>query len=494
MVKKLNFIFYSFSSFHLLIWTLAPVLVRYTLPLDAMEGTTWGHQFEWGYDKNPFMNGWLTALAVWLGGNSGWVTYLFSQISVVICFWAVWTLGKKILSPLFALIGVLLLEGVQYYNFHAIDFNDNTLELGAWALCILSFYQAIHKKNYFYWMLTGFFAGLCLMIKYYVIVLFVPMLFYLFVEPNARKNLFSLPFYCGLVIFLLVISPHIAWLFSHHFITVNYAFDRVSSSQQWWVHFFFPLQFSWQMFITFFPAGLLFLILLFLKTEQTHDLNTQALISSDKLFLIIIGLGPFLLTIFISALSGIKLRAGWGQPLMSLWGLLLLAWIKPIIQLKQLYRFIIVLMLTIIIAVSGYSIALIRADKPSSANYPGKLIASTITETWHEKFGTPIPYVAGNRWLAGNISLYSSDHPAVYIDWNKNISTWIDEKKLKKFGAIFVWDLSENNNISFQTIKKRFPKMTEPQLMLFSWRRNFAMPPVKIQVAYLRPEKNGRIC
>jgi 4-amino-4-deoxy-L-arabinose transferase-like glycosyltransferase len=127
MLKNINKILYSFIGIHILLWTLAPTLIRFTLPMDAMEGTTWGHQFEWGYDKNPFMNGWLTALAIKLGGQSGWMTYLFSQLSVAICFFAVWQLGKKILPPLHALIAVLLLEGIQYYNFHAIDFNDNTL-------------------------------------------------------------------------------------------------------------------------------------------------------------------------------------------------------------------------------------------------------------------------------------------------------------------------------------------------------------------------------
>src|SRR5437868_12607295 len=120
---QLSRLLYVFIFIHVIVWTLVPYGVRFTLPMDAMEGATWGQQLEWGYDKNPFLNGWLTTLAVQLGGPSGWMIYLFSQISVTVCFWAVWQLGKKMLPPLYALIGVLLLEGVQYYNFHAIDFN-----------------------------------------------------------------------------------------------------------------------------------------------------------------------------------------------------------------------------------------------------------------------------------------------------------------------------------------------------------------------------------
>ena len=78
--------FYLFLFVHLIFWTAVPALVRDNLPLDSIEGTIWGHQLQWGYDKNPFLNGWLTALAAYIGGQSGWMIYLFSQLSVCICF------------------------------------------------------------------------------------------------------------------------------------------------------------------------------------------------------------------------------------------------------------------------------------------------------------------------------------------------------------------------------------------------------------------------
>ena len=51
--------------------------------------------------------------------------------------------SEKHVAAGYALISVLLLEGIQYYNFHAIDFNDNTLELGLVGLTIYFFYQAL---------------------------------------------------------------------------------------------------------------------------------------------------------------------------------------------------------------------------------------------------------------------------------------------------------------------------------------------------------------
>lgn len=505
MVKKINYWLYAFILVHVTIWTLTPSLIRFTLPLDAMEGTTWGHQLEWGYDKNPFMNGWLTALAVKLGGQSGWMVYLFSQLSVALCFWAVWRLGKQMVPPLYALLSVLLLEGIQYYNFHAIDFNDNTLELGFWAVTILCFYNAIHQKNLTQWILTGLFAGISMMTKYYVAVLLLPMFMYLIIDKDARENLFHYPLYVGIAVFLLFITPHTIWLFHHDFITINYAFDRVSSPPEWWVHLYFPVQFTWQMFDTFLPAGLLFTLLItgrffkdVIETPDSHQPIDHNILDheehlidikkSDKRFLLFMGFGPFILTVLLSAFAGIKLRAGWGQPLLSLWGLILLAYLRPAVTPKQFYRFISVLFIILCVAIAAYCVAFTRAKKPSSANFPGQTIAATLTEQWHQQFHTPLTYVAGARWLAGNIAFYSHDKPTVYIDWDNSVSTWIDEKKLKKAGAVFVWDLFENDNIPYNIIKKRFPHLSKPQVLRFAWMRNPNMAPIRIKVAYLPPE------
>src|SRR5579864_8153570 len=149
-MQRIDSIKSLFIIFHLIVWTFAPILVRYNLPLDAIEGSLWGHQLEWGYDKNPFMNGWLTALAIKLGGD--WGIYLFSQLSIALCFWAIFCLSRKMLPPLYALLSVLILESIQYYNLHAIDFNDNTLELGFWALTVLFFYQAVTRDKLRDWL------------------------------------------------------------------------------------------------------------------------------------------------------------------------------------------------------------------------------------------------------------------------------------------------------------------------------------------------------
>lgn len=478
--------FYIFLAAHFLCWTLVPALIRYNLPLDAIEGTTWGHQLEWGYDKNPYLNGWLTALAVHLDGQTGMLVYLFSQLSVIACFWAVWQLAKRMLTPAYALISVLLLEGIQYYNFHAIDFNDNTLELGLWGLAIYFFYFACRSNSIRWWMLTGLFAGFGMMAKYYTAALLASMVIFLLGDKKTRRLLKTWPPYIGLLALFSVILPHVIWLFYHDFITVTYVFARAASTPSWTNHFFFPAQFAWQQLEVLFPA-LLLAALLFIGKKPLLNHDRIRLTSFNQAFLFYVGLGPFLLTILLSIFLGINLRAGWGMPLLSLWGIILMALIQPRLTKAKLTGFVTVIFTLMGILLTGYSVSLISSDSPSSANFPGREIAAVITQHWHDQYHTKLEYVAGSRWVGGNIGFYSSDHPAVFIEWNHQHAPWIDIRSLREKGAVFVWDITDHETMPAD-IQKQFPHLSKPIVLEFNWQRNrHHIPPIKVGMAVLAP-------
>lgn len=473
---------FIFMICHLMAWTLAPILVRHNLPMDSMEGAIWGHQLQWGYDKNPFMNAWLTRLALILGGSSGWMIYLFSQISVMISLIAIWQLVKKMVAPIYAILAVMLLEGLQYFNFHAIDFNDNTLELSLWSLTVLFFYRAITLEKLIDWCLVGLFAGLAMMAKYFTAMLLFPLFLFMFLNEKTRRAFFSQSFYVGVIIFLLVILPHVIWLFSHDFVTIHYATARVSSPPTWQNHLFFPAQFIWQQFEVLIPAIILLLPFYFGAKKPVLVPPIQ-LKKFDRDFLLWVGLAPLFLTALISLCGGLKLRAGWGQPLLSYFGLLLIYWFKPKITKQRLFGFLCWFGVFFVAIVSGYVIALTRATSPSSAIFPGKIIATTLTNQWHATFHQPLRYVVGPRWLAGNVAFYSADHPAVYMEANPEVTQWIDEKKLKQTGALFIWDTMTEKNVA--DLKKRFPRLQKAKSLQFEWLTNKTLSPITIWIAYL---------
>jgi 4-amino-4-deoxy-L-arabinose transferase-like glycosyltransferase len=474
-----------FIFIHILGWTLIPTIVRGNLPMDSIEGAMWGHQLALGYDKNPFLNGWLTALAMHLDHYHAWLIYLFSQLSAGLCFLFVFKLAQKILPPWHALASVMLLEGMQYYNFHAIDFNDNTLELSLWAMTIFFFYQALRHPSYRYWIATGITAALGMMAKYYTAALLASLALFLLCHADARKQLTARFPYVGLAIFLLIITPHAIWLCFHDFVTVKYVFMRTSNVYQFSHHFTSPLQFAWEQIQVTLPA-LLLLMTLFIGAGKRQS-DTITVNHFDKQFLFFAGFGPFLLTLLLALFTAIKLRAGWGMPLLSLWGVIAMVWLKPNITINKLYQFTIAVFVFMIFCLAAYGISLLRSRDTSSANFPGKEVANAVTAYWHEKYSQPLTYVAGSRWVGGNVGFYSDDHPAVFVDWNEEISPWIQLKNLEKKGAVFLWEASKQERLP-EWVKEKYPQLTSFRTLTFNWHHNhFGLAPVKIGVAILPP-------
>lgn len=480
--------FYVFIFTHLFVWTLLPTLLRYTLPLDAVEGTTWGQHFCLGYDKNPFLNAWLTELAVQLGGKSAWMVYGLGQLCVVTTFWAVWKLGKQLLHPAYALIAVMLLEGITSYNIDSIDFNDNVLQLALWALIILSFYLAVHYKRTVYWILVGLFSGLALMAKYFVAILFIFILLFPIISPQARKSLSCRKLLLAFLVFLLVILPHTIWLTFHHFITAKYALFRTYTSITWINHFKFVWLFGTSYLFAFILPFLLFATLwLGKKSKKEIIAEKKALSASDRQFLLWFGIGPFCLVLLLSLTTGMALHSGWGQPLTSLWGLILVAYIQPSLTKKNFYRFLAIFLGLFAIGIAGYTFVTLYHET-DSANYPGPVIAKRITQIWHEQYHSPLHYIIGPRFTAGVASFYSLDRPSVYIDADAQASPWINERNLKEKGAMIIWD-ADNGSPLPPEWKQRFLPLLNAHVETFPWMRGKKLaPPVKVGIALLPPQ------
>ncbi|OGT06419.1 MAG: hypothetical protein A2103_03705 [Gammaproteobacteria bacterium GWF2_41_13] len=487
--KNINRLFYIFITLHLFCWTLLPTFLRYTLPLDAMEGTTWGRQLYLGYDKNPFLNAWLTELAVFLGGKSGWLIYAFGQCCVIACFWAIYQLGKKMLSPIHALIAVLLLELMTNYNIDAIDFNDNTLLLAGWALIIYFFYTAIQSQKIKSWLAVGLFSGLAMMAKYFVVMLFIPMALFLIIDSTARQSLKKSGLYLASLLFLAIILPHVFWLRTHHFITLTYAFARTHHATNWLMHIQYPLHFTLSYLGACIPPLILFSTLMIGSSSRLT--KRKILPSFQWRFLIYLGVLPFAFVVLLSLLTGMALHVGWGQPLLSLGGLLLLAATQPTLTQKTWKLFLILFYSLFFALLAGYTLSLINAGDNSSANYPGPRIAQQLTQQWHDRYHTTLSYVVGPRFDAGVVSFYSIDRPTVYMDADPVSSFWIDEKKLSKKGGLFLWlgDIHDKPTDWAQ----RFPHLIDQQTLFIPWMRDKKETPLRLNIAFLPPQDKLKI-
>lgn len=509
--------FWWFVLVHCTLWMIIPAVMRYALPHDTIEGAMWGQHLEWGYDKNPWMNAWLTRLGWEIGGTSGIGIYAISSFFVGLSFWSVWKLAGKILSPLSALISVFLLEACINYTLVPQGFNDNVIELGLWPLMFLCFYNALYndKNNppIKYWIFTGLIAGLAMMAKYYTGVPLVIMALYLLTRKEGRISFRSSGLYLGALVFVLVILPNVIWLFQHDFMTIKYAFNRADNLQHdfWILHLYYPFDFAYTQLLDFLLAIILLVYLSASSSRSSAVMPAKDLDPANKLwndnrsakaYILFMALGPFVLTIILAMLFGWHLYNEWGVPLVALWGLLLILIFKPEISEKKFKKFMMIIYIIMFLWMIGYIAGLfINSKHKHSDNYPAKEIAHYVTTQWQEKYHKPLKYVAGSRYVGGYIAFYSHDHPSVYVEWNQQFSPWINLAEMKKYGAVFIQDNYygttvfgkhpyTNNGKEFPAeVLKQYPDLMILPVKYFNWKRgNKHDDPIPVLIGFLPPQ------
>ncbi|MBL4667245.1 MAG: glycosyltransferase family 39 protein, partial [Sneathiella sp.] len=267
-----NRIFWVFITLHLVIWTLVPSLTNHNLPIDVIEGLAWGNEGLWGYHKHPPLSPWLMDLFATVSNSSDWAQYLLSQLSVCAAFIGMWYLAKEFLSPLKALISVLLLEGVYYHGYASPEFNANIVLLPFWSLSILAFYKAVETRKLVWWVTLGAAAALAVLGKYFTGFLLISMLGYLVATEKGRSQFKSVGPYAALVVLLILLMPHLFWMIEAKFATLSYGVNRASgtASTELKHHITYPLKFFISQLVLLIPL-LLMLATFGLKRDRSAE-------------------------------------------------------------------------------------------------------------------------------------------------------------------------------------------------------------------------------
>src|SRR6476661_6276762 len=118
---------------HVVFWTVLPALLSHNLQLDLAEDLALGKEWQLGYWKHPPLPWWLADLAYRAIGDVRAV-YLLGPLAAITCFYFVWLTGRELVGGFQALLAVLALEGVHFYNFSVVKFAHDQMQLPFWAL------------------------------------------------------------------------------------------------------------------------------------------------------------------------------------------------------------------------------------------------------------------------------------------------------------------------------------------------------------------------
>jgi 4-amino-4-deoxy-L-arabinose transferase-like glycosyltransferase len=415
--RNINNIFFIFALCHLVIWTLVPSLTNKNLPLDTIEALAWGSNLDWGFNKHPPMSAFFPEVFYQIFGPKDWAYYLLSQIFVVIAFIVVFKFAEEIFkNKTLSLVSVLLLEGIYFYNFTTPEFNVNICQLPFWALCVYYSWKLFDKKKIAFkdcfWL--GVFAAIGFLSKYLFIYLLVAidLLFFYAIFIKKYKK-FDFNYLISLEVFIVLLVPHLIWLTNNDYITITYGLARTGLENSSFLdHIVYPLIFLGK------QAGILipFFIMSFFLIKR---FNSKMSFKDKKLlFLIFINLVPIGLMLLTSMLTGSKIRTMWMTPFYLFFGVLIVYIFQAQINLKKLNGFISVFLILFIFSPFTYAyISISETDKRT--DYPGKEIAQEVQTEWNKNFFEEIKGVAGNEWLAGNLSYHLKSRPV----WNGSVGS-----------------------------------------------------------------------
>ncbi len=408
-IKNINNIFYIFLISHLIIWTIVPTLTNDNLPLDTIEALAWGSNLDWGFNKHPPASAFFLEAFYHIFGSQDWAYYFLSQIFIIMSFYFVFKFANEILNnSLSSLISVLLLESIYFYNFTSPEFNVNVCQLPFWSL-VVYFTWKIYKSREIKFLdcfLIGLFAAIGFLSKYLFAYLLISLviLFIYIIYFKKLKN-FDFKYLIILEIFLVLLVPHIIWLYENKFITFTYGLARTGlEDSNFLSHFKFPLIFLFKQIGILLP----FFFLSWILTKK----NKMKINYNDKkfIFLIFINLLPIALIFLTSLITGSKIRTMWLTPFYLFFGVLVIYIIRIQINIKKLKTFFLSFLFLFFLSPILYSyISISQTDKRT--DYPGDQIAKKVQMIWNKDFNEPIQFVIGDEWKAGNLSYHLKPRP-----------------------------------------------------------------------------------
>ena len=443
--------FAAFLVLHAVVWTALPAILYLNLPLDLIEALTYGREWQLGYDKLPPLPWWLVEIVYRVFGVDT-AYYALAQAVVVIAFILVWTTARPLVGAVGALVAILIIDGMHYFNFTAAKFNHDVIQLPFWALAGFAFHAGLRRGGIGYWALLGAALGCALWAKYFVAVLVAPLVLFMLLDRQARRRLAAPGPWVAAAVALLIMAPHLVWLVQNDFLPFHYAEARALPVRGPLDHLLHPFQFLGGQFFFILPA-LVIAAPLFWPPNKNKNAPSAAADAFDRRIVTLLAFGPALAVFALSLITGRGTVTMWGYPLWLFLGLWIVMGAPAALDRVRLVRigafWAAVFTILAIAFIADYTV-LPRIDhRYRSAFYPGGALAAAVTQRFEAATGRKPAYIIASMWNGGNVAHYSGLHPQprVLIDGLPRRAPWIDLADLRTRGAVVVWTDGDLNSL-----------------------------------------------
>ena len=194
------------------LWTFVPTGFYWAPPGDLAAVIAVGHEFQLGTYLGPPLAFWIADIVYTLSGNSLFGIYLLSQACIVATYWIVFALGRGLVGPQHAALGVLLMIGISAFTVPTPEFGPVILTMPLWAIILLHYWRAVGEGRRGYWVALAIEIGLLLLTTYAGLLLIGLLVVFTLVNRRARAALGSTDPWLAGIVAIMVMFPHLLWI------------------------------------------------------------------------------------------------------------------------------------------------------------------------------------------------------------------------------------------------------------------------------------------
>lgn len=433
------------------LWTVLCAISHKAPDLDGMEELVWASSLEWGYSKHPPLPSWLMWALVELFGRPLWLTFFAGQLVSALALWFVFLLGCEFTTPRRSLIATLMVSVTLYFSLRGTIYNHNTAQLWSVAASTWLLFRALRSNRLFDWVCLGLVAGLAMLTKYSVLVLFAAFFIFMLVRGYLRRPEVWKGVLVAAVVFVIVLLPHLAWLVSHDFAPLHYADRSMETDATYDQIVMGVVGFSLDQLARISPMLVLWAALWWWQRQDSaptlHTASTQtfaqALGPAARAYLLWVGLGPFVVTLLVALVLATKLVSAWGTTFFILFGFYSFWFLRGDDQVWLRRTAALAVTLQVLMAV-GYALArgplAYEAGRITRSTFPGPELAAKVQEIWSLHVSAqPLLLVASDTWFGGNIATNISDKTQVFISADYFQSPWLDPDTALDCGVMVLY-------------------------------------------------------
>jgi 4-amino-4-deoxy-L-arabinose transferase-like glycosyltransferase len=454
---------------HLLLWTVLTGISHSAPDLDNMEELVWGNVFEWGYYKHPPLPSWVIYGLTQLLGRPVWVTFFAGQLSVVVALYFIWRLACEMTTQKNALIAILLIMPITYFTTRGVMPNHNTMQFWSIAGAIWFFYRAWRYRQMRDWLILGMFAGFAMLTKYSALVQFAVFALFLLASGDLRHARTWKGIGAATGVLALMLAPHLWWMRNQAKTPIGYASASLSHAMTRAEHWRQMADVLGTTAARLAPMLLVIIVIgcgLLWRRRSLLGIGIGAdadappapqprlaaqLRPEDRRFIVLVGLGPFVLTLLVVIALKAPMMADWTSTFFLMFGFFAF-WLYSgsADDGRRLLRICLTVVITVqLLTVIGYALArgplsnmLGRATR---ATFPGAIVSQNLQAEWLAHIHAPLRLVAADTWLGGNIAVHAGPQVDVLIDGDVEKSQWVTPAHAAACGMLLAINRSADN-------------------------------------------------